>query len=111
MRHRWPTLAAALPLAALLPFAACAPTPICARPEVLEEVARILREQDIYNRIDDHFVTEAPTTRPGTVTCQTVVRGATYTVNRGLSEPRTTSTWRRYDVTLQDNRFAVDVPR
>lgn len=109
MRHRWPTVISGLLLLALP--ACAAPAPVCGRPEVLGEVARVVRQWNVYNRIDDHYVSEASAGRPNAVICHTVMLGAGYEVDRGLSEPRTTRVWRRYDVEVSGNRFTVQVPR
>ena len=98
-------------LLALAGGAHAEPTPLCQRPEVLQEVARTVRQWDVYNQLEEYSVTEQPTTRANAVVCHAVIRSVGYVWGGQAWEPRPSRVIRRYDVQVEGNRFVVQVPR
>ena len=88
----------------------CAPqTPICERPEVLQEVGRVVRQWNIYNELDEATAREAPTTVANAVVCTAtlITRGYDPTASGWQSQPLAEPL--RYDVQVNGNRFYVQV--
>ena len=82
---------------------------MCQREEVLQEVGRIVRTENVYNAVDPNLVAEAPGPRPNLVACTVSVTGATYLPSASGYEVRRSRVSRRYDVAVTGNRFVVTV--
>ena len=85
------------------------PALLCQRPEVLQEVARTLRQWNLYNTIDENSVTEAPTDRANAVICQITMTGTGYEAIPSGWRTRRFEEVRRYDVQVAGNRFFIQV--
>ena len=108
MKH----VAALLMIAALTASGAHAqPTLLCRRPEVVDEVARTVRQWNAYNTVDAASVTETPTAFANAVICHAAIDGVGYVRTAEGWAPRRTREIRRYDVQVAGNRFTVQVPR
>lgn len=97
-------------LAAALAVAGCmAPQPLCGRPEVLAEVGRVIRIENIYNKIDPNTVAEGPTARADFVVCSIIVNSVGYVPTAAGWVPQPVQERHRYSVSVADNRFTVAV--
>lgn len=95
-------------LAAALAVAGCmAPQPLCGRPEVLAEVGRMIRMENIYNKIDPNTVAEGPTARADFVVCSIVVTSVGYVLTVAGWVPQPVQERHRYNVAVVNNRFTV----
>lgn len=87
------------------------PSALCSRPEVLQEVARTVRQWNAYNTIDPDSVREAPTNRANAVVCHATMRSRGYRQYPDGWRPVSTEERRRFDVQVEAGRFFVQVPR
>lgn len=87
------------------------PSSLCGRAEVLQEVAREVRQWNAYNTIDPYSVREAPTERANAVVCHATMRSRGYRHYPDGWRPVSTEERRRFDVQVDGNRFQVQVPR
>ena len=100
-------------LAGLAMLVAAAPagaqTLLCRRPEVLQEVGRIVRERNIYNQVDALSANEAPTARADAVICEADMTTIAYRRTASGWQPEQLRQRLRYDVQVTGNRFVVQV--
>ena len=92
-------------------LAACGgPELLCRRPEVLQEVGRILEARNVYNQIDDATIREAPTTQANAVVCHAAVSSIGYAPTKTGWQPWHVRSEHRYDVQVAGAVVYVQVP-
>lgn len=84
---------------------------LCARPEVLQEVGRTVKQWNIYNEIVESSVQEQPTTRANAVVCHVTLRSLGYVPSPSGPRPVPVDQLQRFDLQVIGNRFFVQVPR
>lgn len=107
--HRMRLIACTLASAMLTVQGCTAPQLLCGRPEVLVEVGRLVKNANLYNKVDPTTVAEAPTTRADAVICTVAVNSIGYFPTEAGWVPQPIQERRRYDVSVADNRFFVAV--
>lgn len=107
MARRWRCVLTGL---AMLSVQGCVQqTPLCERPEVLQEIGRVVRQWNIYNTIEERSASEAPTFVANAVACTAVMVTVVYDPTATGWEPQPFRELLRYDVQVSGNRFYTQV--
>lgn len=93
--------------AGLSPAAQAGTVLLCERPEVLRIFDRTVREWNIYNRVVEGSVREAPTPVANAVTCDVTVSTVGYVPTPAGWAPRTAYETRRFAVQVTGRRVLV----
>ena len=97
----------------VVPLAACGTgisdlsSPLCQRPEVLEDVARLVKKVDYYAVLDDTTVREGPSGRANAIDCRIETLSVGYIQSAIGTERRPIRQQRHYDVQFVQNRYSV----
>jgi hypothetical protein len=81
--------------------------PVCREPTVVDEMAREIRTQQYYSRVDPALVTEQPTADPGIVRCQVCVQAAPYNLTRFGEKPIRQCIAHDFEVRIVQSGFVV----
>ena len=110
MERRWRTVLNVIVVLPIFTASGCAqPTLLCRRPEVLQEVERLVRQQNVYNEVDANSAAEAPTSRANAVVCEAAVASVGYEPIPGGWQPRPIRLPAQYRVQVSGNRFFVQM--
>jgi hypothetical protein len=81
--------------------------PVCREPSVLDEMAREIRDQDYYGRVDPRLVTETPTAELNLVRCQVCVLAAPYNMTRFGDQPIPRCVAHDFEIRMVPGGFVV----
>lgn len=108
MPMRWRLCGMAL-LAGTIGPGCAEPVLLCRRPEVAEEVSRVVQKWNVYNQLDPFSAREAPTTRANAVVCRAEMDTVGYQPTPNGWLPRPVRVPVHYAVQVRDHLVYVEV--